>query len=206
MTSTAWHTLLQSPGLMLVTLSYACVGYFQYMFFYWVDYYFEKVLRLYPLRSVRITPRFLPWRWLWECRLGGWLSDRIEHARGTPSSRKIVPMLGISAGAVLLFVGVYARRARVDRDMVFAGFCRGGNGRRSMLGDGRRTGRTPGRSSGGDPQYRRQRRWLPGSILDPAHWPALRMGACRHTWRFDLPLRSRSPGYGSTRGRRPATS
>src|SRR3954453_15298918 len=42
--------------------------------------------------------------------LGGWLSDRIEHARGNTGSRKIIPVLGMLAGAVLLFVGVYARQ------------------------------------------------------------------------------------------------
>jgi ACS family D-galactonate transporter-like MFS transporter len=106
--STAWHTLLQSPGLMLVTLSYACVGYFQYMFFYWVDYYFEKVLNL-PTAISQNYAAIPPLAMAVGMPLGGWLSDKIEHARGTPSSRKIVPMLGISAGAVLLFVGVYAR-------------------------------------------------------------------------------------------------
>jgi MFS family permease len=42
--------------------------------------------------------------------LGGLLADRIEHARGKAESRKIVPVLGMLAGAVLLFVGVYARQ------------------------------------------------------------------------------------------------
>lgn len=41
--------------------------------------------------------------------LGGWLSDRLKHARGTPASRKIVPMAGMAVGAVLLLFGVLAR-------------------------------------------------------------------------------------------------
>src|SRR5205085_11767951 len=41
-----WSELLQNPSLLLVTLSYACVGYFQYLFVYWMAYYFEKVLNL----------------------------------------------------------------------------------------------------------------------------------------------------------------
>jgi nitrate/nitrite transporter NarK len=105
---TAWHALLQHPGLMLVTLSYAAVGYFQYMFFYWMNYYFETVLEL-PAQRSHFYAAIPPLAMAVGMPLGGWLSDRLEHARGTPSSRKIVPMLGMSAGAVLLFVGVYAR-------------------------------------------------------------------------------------------------
>ena len=41
--------------------------------------------------------------------LGGWLSDRLEHARRSAGIRKIVPMLGMLAGAVLLIGGVSAR-------------------------------------------------------------------------------------------------
>ena len=56
------------------------------------------------------TRRFPPLAMAVGMPLGGWLSDRIEHTRGTAGSRKIVPVLGMSAGAVLLFVGVYARQ------------------------------------------------------------------------------------------------
>ena len=66
---------------MLVTLSYACVGYFQYMFFYWVDYYFEKVLNL-PTTISQNYAAIPPLAMAVGMPLGGWLSDRIEHAGG----------------------------------------------------------------------------------------------------------------------------
>jgi MFS family permease len=105
----AWHALLRHKSLMLLTLSYGAIGYFQYMFFYWMSYYFETVLRLSPERS-HVYAAIPPLAMALGMPLGGWLSDRIEHARGKAESRKIVPVLGMLAGAMLLFVGVYARQ------------------------------------------------------------------------------------------------
>jgi MFS family permease len=105
----AWHTLLAHKSLMLLTLSYAAIGYFQYMFFYWMSYYFETVLRLSAERS-HVYAAIPPLAMAVGMPLGGWLSDRIEHANGKAGSRKTVPVLGMLAGAALLFVGVYARQ------------------------------------------------------------------------------------------------
>lgn len=105
----AWHALLGHKSLMLLTLSYGAIGYFQYMFFYWMNYYFETVLALSPERS-HFYALFPPLAMAVGMPLGGWLSDRIEHAHGKAGSRKIIPVLGMLAGAVLLFVGVYARQ------------------------------------------------------------------------------------------------
>ena len=41
---TVWERILEERSLVLLTLSYAAVGYFQYLFFYWMTYYFERVL------------------------------------------------------------------------------------------------------------------------------------------------------------------
>src|SRR5207237_3365122 len=38
--------LFRNRGLVLLTLSYGAVGYVQYMFFYWIEYYFKNVLGL----------------------------------------------------------------------------------------------------------------------------------------------------------------
>src|SRR5690349_18548186 len=36
----------QIRSIFFLTLSYAAVGYFQYLFFYWLHYYFESVLHM----------------------------------------------------------------------------------------------------------------------------------------------------------------
>jgi MFS family permease len=104
----AWGDLLRRRGLVLLTLSYGAVGYYQYMLFYWMSYYFEKVLEL-PIETSHLYSAIPPLAMAVGMPFGGWLSDRLEHTRGTPASRKIVPMLGASIGAVLLAGGVLCR-------------------------------------------------------------------------------------------------
>ena len=103
-----WHAMLRHRSLMLLTVVYGAIGYFQYMFFYWMSYYFETVLQL-PEEQSRFYAAIPPLAMAVGMPLGGWLSDRLEHARGSPGSRKVVPMLGMLAGAVLLIGGVSAR-------------------------------------------------------------------------------------------------
>jgi MFS family permease len=104
----AWHLLFTQRSLMLLTLSYAAVGYFQYLFFYWINFYLGKVLAL-PETTTRIYAAIPALAMAVGMPLGGWLSDRLEHARGTSSSRRFVPMVGMSAGAGFLILGVLAR-------------------------------------------------------------------------------------------------
>jgi MFS family permease len=104
----AWHELLSSRSLVLVTLAYGAIGYFQYMFFYWMSYYFETVLDLSNERSHNYAA-IPPLAMAVGMPLGGWFADRLEHVRGTSRSRKIVPMAGMSMGAILLVIGVLVR-------------------------------------------------------------------------------------------------
>jgi MFS family permease len=65
-----WYTLLSDRSLVLLTVSYAAVGYFEYLFFYWMQYYFDHVLELGKDRS-RLSRRSRRRRWPVECTLGG---------------------------------------------------------------------------------------------------------------------------------------
>jgi MFS family permease len=107
-TSGEWLDLLRDRSLVLLTLVYAAIGYFQYMFFYWMNFYFEKVLRL-PEQESHFYAAIPPLAMAVGMPLGGWLSDRLEHSGGGAGRRKIVPMAGMAAGAALLFAGVAAR-------------------------------------------------------------------------------------------------
>jgi MFS family permease len=106
--SSPWHDLFRSRSLVLLTVAYGTIGYFQYMFFYWMSYYFEKVLRLAQEQSHNYAA-IPPLAMAVGMPLGGWISDQLEHARGMPSRRRIVPIAGMSSGAVLLLAGVFAR-------------------------------------------------------------------------------------------------
>ncbi|MFO0889715.1 MAG: MFS transporter [Isosphaeraceae bacterium] len=104
----SWLDLLKDRDLVLLTLTYAAVGYFQYMFFYWMSYYFEAVLHLRQEVS-QFYAAIPPLAMAVGMPLGGWLSDRLEHSSADPSRRKVVPMIGMAAGAALLFAGVFAQ-------------------------------------------------------------------------------------------------
>jgi MFS family permease len=105
----SWWALCRRRSLVLLTLSYASVGYFQYLFFYWMNYYFEKILHL-SVEQSRFYAAIPPLVMAVGMPLGGWIADHLEHGLGKSGSRKIVPMTGMFAGAVFLICGLAASR------------------------------------------------------------------------------------------------
>ena len=96
-----WQVLLKNRSLVLLTLSYAAIGYFQYLFFYWMHYYFHKVLHLGDEAS-RYYAGIPPLTMALCMPVGGWLADRFQ-------SRAVVPLCGMVLGALLLSAGVFAK-------------------------------------------------------------------------------------------------
>jgi MFS family permease len=103
-----WWNLLKDRGLILLTLSYGAVNYFQYLFFYWMNYYFKTVLEL-PESKSRAYAAIPPLAMAVGMPMGGWLADRLEAKLGPRRGRKIMPVLGMLSGAGLLILGVSAR-------------------------------------------------------------------------------------------------
>jgi MFS family permease len=103
-----WLELLADRSLVLLTLSYAAVGYFQYLFFYWMNYYFQRVLVL-PEATSHFYAAIPPLAMAVGMPLGGWLGDQLERVLGPRTGRRLVPMAGMTAGALLLTLGVFAR-------------------------------------------------------------------------------------------------
>ena len=97
------------PGwnLLLLTLSYAAVGYFQYLFFYWMHFYFDSVLHMSKAESRYFAG--LPNLAMAACMpLGGWLTDRAVRARGIHSGGTFVPKYGMILSAFFLLCGIFA--------------------------------------------------------------------------------------------------
>ena len=101
---TAWRPLFGNRNLMLLTLAYLSMGYFQYIFFYWIYYYFGQVRQAGAERSAIYTTMIFITMGLM-MPLGGWISDRLSRAYGAKFGRRIVPMVGLSMGALLLYAG-----------------------------------------------------------------------------------------------------
>ncbi len=91
--------------LVLLTLSYAAIGYFQYLFFYWMHYYFKNVLQLGAERSRSYAG--LPMLALAVGMvLGGWLADRAQRRFAGRLGRALVPGVGMLLGTTFLLCGV----------------------------------------------------------------------------------------------------
>jgi MFS family permease len=86
-------------------LSYALVGYFQYLFFYWAQYYFEKVQGL-PKETGRWYSTTLSLAMAAGMVLGGWLSDRALSRFGPRRGLAVVPVLGLLLSATAVALGL----------------------------------------------------------------------------------------------------
>jgi MFS family permease len=103
-----WAPLLRNRSLLLVTLSYAAVGYFQYLFVYWMQFYFDKVLHMGETAS-KYYAGILQVALAVGMPFGGWLSGRLARALGVRRGRAFVSGGGMIASAIFLGLGVWAR-------------------------------------------------------------------------------------------------
>ncbi len=99
--------LVRHKNLILLTASYAAVGYFQYLFFYWMHHYFSEVLKLGEDQS-RFYASIPPLAMALGMPLGGFLSDRILASFGWRAARPGLACAAMCASALLLWVGVRA--------------------------------------------------------------------------------------------------
>jgi ACS family glucarate transporter-like MFS transporter len=104
----AFVRLLTSPALLLLTASYAAVGYYEYTLFYWMKYYFSDV-RHYDEHLSRYFTSIVALSMVVAMPLGGALSDWLVRAWGYRAGRAAVPIFGMLASAVLLFVATHAQ-------------------------------------------------------------------------------------------------
>jgi MFS family permease len=107
-TSEPWWTLLRHRSLLLLTLSYAAIGYFEYLFYFWMHFYLEDVLHL-PKNSSRLYSTILFLAMAAGMLAGGWLSELLTATWGTRRARATVVVGGMLVGAVFLGLGIMAR-------------------------------------------------------------------------------------------------
>jgi ACS family glucarate transporter-like MFS transporter len=101
----AWRFLLTNRSLIMLTLSYAAVGYFEYLFYFWMHYYFDGVLKVDKVTS-RIYATVLYLAMAAGMLVGGWLADRLSRAWSRRAGRATVVVGGMLLGAALLGVGL----------------------------------------------------------------------------------------------------
>jgi ACS family glucarate transporter-like MFS transporter len=114
----AFVTLLRNPSLLLLTLNYVAVGYYEYTLFYWMKYYFSDVLH-YTEQTSRYYTSIVTFAMVFAMPLGGILSDRLVGLWGYRAGRAGVPILGMLASAALLFAATQAREPTVVVSRLF---------------------------------------------------------------------------------------
>ena len=88
---------------MLLTAAYGATNYFEYIFFYWLYYYFSVVRHTGVDQSaIYTTAVWLSWAVM--TPVGGWISDRLAHAFGATRGSRIIAMTALSLSAILLFL------------------------------------------------------------------------------------------------------
>jgi MFS family permease len=92
-------------NLALLTFSYGAIGYFQYLFFYWVHTYFADVLKVGDERS-RNYAAIPPLAMAVGMPLGGWLSDWLQIHYGWRTARVGLGFVTMTTSAVLVWLGV----------------------------------------------------------------------------------------------------
>ncbi|HVC97043.1 MAG TPA: MFS transporter [Pirellulales bacterium] len=105
-------SVLRRPSVICLTLSYAAQGYFQYLFFYWIEYFFETIQH--QDRSVArgyATLIMLVMGIGMVC--GGWLTDLASRSLKFRMRRALVPMLTMIGSGVVFELGLLAPDPRV---------------------------------------------------------------------------------------------
>jgi MFS family permease len=101
------RALWRHRSLMLLTVAYGCIGYVEYLFFFWMHHYFEDVLDLGTANS-RTYAAILTLAMAVGMVVGGWIADRLHRLGDGRRYHAIVPVTGMCAGAVLLVLGILA--------------------------------------------------------------------------------------------------
>jgi MFS family permease len=101
---TPWP-LLRNGNLWLLATSYAAYGYFQYLFFYWMESYFKEELNV-PEVEARWASFWIMLAQGAGMAIGGLSTDFVCQRLGTITGRRVIVMIGMGFGALFGLLGV----------------------------------------------------------------------------------------------------
>ncbi len=97
--------LLYNRSLVMLTLSYAAYSYCQYLFFYWVQSYFDDIVKV-GKDDARLYATTTNLAMAAGMICGGWVADQMRSRLNPWLGRAITPICGLSASAVFLMLGI----------------------------------------------------------------------------------------------------
>ncbi len=104
--------VMRRRSVVFLTLSYTAHGYFQYLLFYWIEYFFEAIQS--QDRSVARRYAMLVTLAMGAGMVaGGWLADRVSRSFSGRARRALVPALGMLGAGFALELGVLASRPQL---------------------------------------------------------------------------------------------
>jgi sugar phosphate permease len=106
-TKADWRSLFKNRSLVLLTASYAAIGYFEYLFYFWMHHYFDEQLHVGKEMS-RLYATVVNLAMAVGMFSGGWISDKCIYRYGYRLGRAMVPVAGMIASAVFLILGLFA--------------------------------------------------------------------------------------------------
>jgi MFS family permease len=104
--------MLGRRSILCLTASYMALGYFQYLFFYWIEYYFETIRRQ-PVSVSRKYTTLITLAMGVGMLAGGWLADRLPAHWSWRWRRGLVPMAGMFASGLVFQAGLLTSNAEL---------------------------------------------------------------------------------------------
>jgi MFS transporter, ACS family, D-galactonate transporter len=99
--------LWRNRSLVMLTLSYASLGYFQYLFFYWAQYYFEHI-RAVGKEESRLYSSALALAMGLGMLAGGWATDFTQRRFAHRRVMALVPAVGLTLAALAMAPGLFS--------------------------------------------------------------------------------------------------
>src|SRR4029453_14486446 len=104
-TAGTWLAIFRSPSLLLLSLSYFCIGYVLYVFVFWFFTYLKDVRQFSIVGSGVFTSMPFIAAFLLS-PVGGAVCDRLTSRFGRPLGRRLTEMAGILLPAACLAIGI----------------------------------------------------------------------------------------------------
>ena len=104
--------ILRQKSVIAITISYTAYGYFQYLFFYWISYYFETIQQ----QDRGVARGYVTWITLAMgvgMLCGGWLISRLPESFSPWARRGLVPLSCMLASGLVFELGLMAASPRV---------------------------------------------------------------------------------------------
>jgi len=99
-----WN-IAQLQSLAILSVSYGLYGYFQYVFFFWIQHYFKNVLELGTDTSRRYAT-YINLAMAAGMFAGGWIADELSRRIGVRWGRAGLSFCALLAGAAFLYFGL----------------------------------------------------------------------------------------------------